>query len=176
MALKPDRMYQPMEDISRFWPTGVVTEANVTAGGVVCSVTSGSGIALDSQGTGGVDAGHSGNTNTVSYVTNPSGAIPVGLLTQDIRNDQTSEPRRRNFAANVAYVGGKVHLITKGWVVTNKITGTPTAGQAAYLHQSGYVSHLAIADQAAIGGLVRVVGRFLSNKDQDGYAKVFIDL
>ena len=172
MALKPDRMYQPMEDISRFWPTGSITEANSKAGGIVSLVASNSGVGLDSDGSGGVDPGHSGNDNTVNYAAQASGALPVGLLTQDIRNDQTSEPRRRNLHANVAYVGGKVHLIRKGWVVTDRIVGTPTAGGVAYLHHSGYIGVVPAQGSAS----PTIVGKFETIKDENGFARVFVDL
>lgn len=176
MALKPDRMYNSMEDISRSWPTGTVTESQSTAGGVVSIATASSGVGLDAGGTEGVDPGHAANVNTVSHRSQASGAFPVGMLTQDILNDQSNEPRRRNLHKNVAYVGGKVHLIRKGWVVTDRIVGNPTAGAVAYLFHSGYISATGVTDSSSPGGVSKQVGRFETSKDQDGFARVFIDL
>jgi hypothetical protein len=71
--------------------------------------------------------------------------------------------------------GGKVTLLRKGYVVTNSIEGSTTtlAGSAAYVAHSGNISQSNIV---ADDGQVHVVGRFLSNVDEDGYAKVEIDL
>jgi len=71
--------------------------------------------------------------------------------------------------------GGKVTLLNKGWVVTNALEGTPSGGDLAYLGHSG---NLATPTAAAgiSGGSANAVGRFLSDVDQYGYAKVYIDL
>ena len=68
--------------------------------------------------------------------------------------------------------GGKVTIWSKCTVVTNMIYPgqTPTAGQTAYVGHSGYISN-----SDFIGGNL-VVGRFLSTKDEDGYAKVSVNL
>jgi hypothetical protein len=74
--------------------------------------------------------------------------------------------------------GGKVTLLRKGWVVTNSLEGTaPNQGDLAYLGHSGNLASSDIAsDDVDADGSSRVVGRFLSDVDQYGYAKVFIDL
>ena len=71
--------------------------------------------------------------------------------------------------------GGKVTLLNKGWVVTSNIEGTdPNAGDVAYLAHSGNLATSNIGGDDA--GHQMVVGRFLSDIDEDGYAKVYIDL
>ena len=71
-------------------------------------------------------------------------------------------------------LGGKVTVLTRGWVVTNKVTGTPSAGDLAYASEtSGEISTVA-ADAEASGNLA--LGRFMSAKDADGYAKVYVNL
>jgi hypothetical protein len=69
--------------------------------------------------------------------------------------------------------GGKVTILRKGYVVTNNIEGTaPTAGAQAYPAHSGNLS----ASDIVGDGTVSAIGRFLSTVDQDGYAKVEINL
>ena len=74
--------------------------------------------------------------------------------------------------------GGKVTLLQKGTVVTSNLEGTsPSAGSPAYLAHSGNLSIADLSnDTTDTDGSTRLVGRFLSGVDEDGYAKVFIDL
>jgi len=67
--------------------------------------------------------------------------------------------------------GSKVTICRAGWVTTNMIEAgvTPTAnGQKAYLGVSGLLTTTA--------GVNPEVGEFQSTKDEDGYAKVYINL
>jgi hypothetical protein len=107
----------------------------------------------------------------VTYVADPSGAVPLGLLLCDMVNiDQTRQ--MINEQKNEVQKGSKVTLLTDGWVVTNYIypSLTPTAGQACYLGHSGYIHTTATEG----GGHSPIMGRFLSTKDEDGYAKVYV--
>lgn len=155
MALKGHRNVTRY-DISRF--LNEVAER----GGVVCvaSTAAASGAALD-QG-----------TNLVSYVANPSGLKPAGILLCDMVNiDQTRQ--HINFHKDEVQKGGKVTLCTLGEVSTNMIYPgvTPTVGADAYAVHSGYIT-------STNGGAAATpkIGRFLSAKDEDGYAKVEINL
>jgi hypothetical protein len=158
MALKSDR-HEFDTDISFF-----MNEA-ATRGGVASISTVGSGAALD-QGVA-----------LVTYAALPSGKIPVGLLLNDMVNlDLTRQ--HINQHKDEVQKGGKVTLLRKGWVVTNSLEGTnPTAGQPAYVAHSGNLAASDLAsDHVDADGSTRLVGRFLSTVDQDGYAKVYIDL
>ena len=149
MALKGDR-YELDTDISYFM--------NETASrGVVVSVsTQGSGAATDSAAA------------LVTVAADPSGKAPIGVLLNDMVDiDQTRQ--HLNGHKNEVQKGSKVTLLTKGFVVTDRISGTPTAGQVAYLGASGLISGSQATGASA-------VGRFLSTKDADGYAKVAINL
>jgi hypothetical protein len=66
-------------------------------------------------------------------------------------------------------LGGKVTVMTHGWVVTNKIQVgvTPTVGAKAYFEEAGELTTVRGGDP---------VGKFLSIKDEDGYAKVEINI
>lgn len=158
MALKSDRSTL-QTDISFF-----MNEA-ATRGGVVSLSTGGSGAAMD-QGAA-----------LVTYSAVPSGAVPVGLLVNDMVDIDLTR-QHLNFHKDEVQKGGKVTLLTKGWVVTNSLEGTaPTAGAPAYLAHSGNLATSDLSsDDTDADGSTRLVGRFLSAVDQDGYAKVFIDL
>lgn len=149
MALRSDRNELDV-DISFFM------NETASRGIVVCISTAGSGAAMDDS--------------AALVVSDPSasGAVPMGILLNDVVNlDQTRQ--HINFHKDEVQKGGKVSVLRKGWVVTDQVTGTPTAGQTAYLANSGQLS----ATQA--GGTV-AVGRFISVKDADGFAKVDINL
>lgn len=151
MALKTDR-YELQTDISFF-----MNEAQ-ERGGVASLVTGGSGASMD-QG-----------VNLVNYPASASGKSPIGILMNDVvNNDLTRVPINRY--KNEVQKGGKVTLLRKGYVVTNKIQGTPAAGDSVYPAHSGNMSPTIL-----VGGTPPVIGTFLSSKDQDGYAKVEINL
>jgi len=62
--------------------------------------------------------------------------------------------------------------------VTSNLEGTsPSAGDPAYVAHSGNLATSDLSsDDTDDDGSTRLVGRFLSGVDQDGYAKVYIDL
>lgn len=153
MALRPDR-YEFQTDISFFCDS--ITERGV----VLVYSTSGSGAALD-QTTAVVTLAGTGVTLNLK---------PAGLLLNDvIANDTTRS--FTNVYKDEMRVNGKCTLLKKGWVVTNMLaTGiTPVAGDVAYLAPSGKITNSAT-------GTPPTIGRFLSAKNENGYAKVAIDL
>ena len=159
MALKGDR-YEGVTDISFFM------NETATRGGVVCLQTGGSGVALDQS------------RALCTYSSNPSGLVPLGILLNDMVNvDQTRQ--HINFHKNEMQQGGKVTILKQGWVVTSNIlsTATPAAGNVAYLTSSGELSNNAGLPAASQNDAnAPAVGTFLSSKDEDGYAKVEINL
>ena len=155
MALKADR-HELATDISFFM------DEVASRGGIACISTGGSGAALDQAGA------------KVSYVADASGAVPAGLLLNDMVNlDLTRQ--HINWHKDEVQKGGKVTLLTQGNVVTNMIYpgDTPTAGGLAYVAHSGYI---AAANKDSTLGQASVVGRFISTKDEDGYVKVAVNL
>jgi hypothetical protein len=151
MALRPDR-HEDVTDISFFM--NVVADRGL----IVVHDSSGSGAAMD-------DAN--------AYVAVPTGqapssTAPAGLLLCDVVNvDQTRQ--HLNFHQDEVQKNGKVVLLRRGWVVTDKVSGTPTAGNKAYYTDAGLVT-------PTDPGSGPVVGRFLSKKDNDGFAKVEINI
>ena len=158
MALKSDRN-EVQTDISFF-----MNEV-ATRGGVVTYSTGGSGAALD-QGQA-----------LCTYAANASGQVPLGLLLNDMVNIDLTR-QHLNWHKDEVQKGGKVTLLRKGWVVTSSIEGAdPAAGGLAYVAHSGLLATSNLAtDQDDTVGATRVVGTFLSKKDEDGYVKVEISL
>lgn len=150
MALKSDR-FEFATDISFFM------NETATRGGVVSLSTGGSGAAMDQS------------QALVTYAATPSGKMPVGILLNDMVNLDLTRQHLNQYK-NEVQKGSKVTILRKGYVVTSNIQGTPAAGDSVYVAHSGNV-----ANSDVIGG-GSVIGRFLSSKDQDGYAKVEINL
>ena len=157
MALKTDRSTL-QTDISFF-----MNEA-ATRGGVAVISTGGSGASMDN------------GTALVTYAALPSGKVPMGVLVNDMVNIDLTR-QHLNQHKDEVQKGGKVTLLTKGWVVTSNLEGTdPNAGDVAYLAHSGNLASSNIGGDSTISGARLVVGRFLSDVDEDGYAKVYVDL
>ena len=154
MALKADRNELDV-DISYFM--------NETAerGQIVVISTAGSGAAMDQAGA------------LVTVAAADTTNIPVGVLLNDVVNlDLTRQ--HINWHKDEVQKGGKVAILKKGYVVTDQIEGTPTAGALAYLDDAD-TGKFAVAASIADGDY-SPVGRFMSTKDEDGYAKVEVNL
>jgi hypothetical protein len=165
MALKADRRYLDTDN-AHFM--GAVAER----GGIVSvTATEASGAAMDQS------------EATVAYVAEPSGTYPLGLLTCDVV-DLDLTRQHMNWHKEEVQVGGKVTVMTKGTAVTNWIypDHTPIPGQIAYVCDSGYIGNVDISTDAgqSLDGVgvssTRKVGRFVTIKSADGYAKVDINL
>ena len=157
MALKADR-YELQTDISFFYNAGAVSRGGV----VVHDSTTASGAAMD-QG-----------VNLVKYKTAASTDVPVGILLNDVVNKDLTRTHLNQHKDEVQK-GGKVTILRKGYVVTNLITGTPNVGDVAYAcdQEAGNIS--TGAPSAAASGALGI-GRFMTDKDEDGYAKVEVNL
>lgn len=153
MGLKPDR--RVVHDNTIFFMNQVATR-----GGVVCISTVGSGAGLDQS------------TSVVHYDSTPSGATPVGVLLQDVVNkDLTQTPQ--NLHKDEVQLGSKVAIVVKGEVVTNMLASgiTVSAGDSAYLGVEGLITNVNTGAVAS-----PKVGKFYTAKDEDGYARVQVDL
>jgi hypothetical protein len=127
-------------------------------GGIAAFSTAGSGEANDQA------------VQLCTYAADPSGKVPIGILMNDVVNlDLTRQ--HLNYYKDEVQKNSKVTLWEKGEVLTNMIQPgiTVTAGQKAFLHASGYV-----ANTSHLGG--PLVGRFMSTKDENGYAKLEVNL
>jgi hypothetical protein len=151
MALKPDRIHIDSR-IDHFMNHAA------ERGGIVSVLTAGSGAAMDQA------------SQAVHYASAPSGAIPVGILMCDVVDIDITR-QHINFYQEEVLIGGKVTIWTKGEVTTNHLVSgiTVTAGQTAYLGVDGRFTN-------ADAGLNPVVGRFSSRKDENGYARVSVNL
>ena len=154
MALKADR-HELDTDISFFM--------NETAekGQIVVLSTVGSGAAMD-QGKALVTVAEATTSNVVAGV----------LLNDVVDLDLTRQ--HINFHKDEVQKGGKVSILKKGYVVTDQIEGTPTAGALAFMDDAdtGKFAVAASVDDTEY----TAVGRFMSTKDEDGYCKVEVNL
>ena len=151
MALRPDRN-EHLTDLSFFM------NEPAERGIIVVHSTGGSGAALDDS-----------NAKVIAPATTVSGKNPAGLLLNDVVNlDLTRQ--HINFHKDEVQQGNKVLLLRRGTVVTDQISGTPTVGAKAYFVVGGTIS---ASNQDSVS---TQVGRFLSVKDADGYAKVEINI
>ncbi len=159
MALRTDRSTL-QTDISFF-----MNEA-ATRGGIACLSTGGSGNSMDN-----------GNALVTYVAAGASGQKPMGLLLNDMVNIDLTR-QHLNQHKDEVQKGGKVTLLQKGFVVTNMLEGTdPNAGDLAFLAHSGRIAaSKLLPDDTDSLGHGYVVGRFLSDVDEDGYAKIYIDL
>ena len=182
MALKPDRNELDV-DISYFWATGIGYGSE--RGGWVSATgsTAASGSAMDQA------------VNQVWYSLNATGLRPLGLLLNDVVNVDLTRQILNPYKSEVQ-VGDKITVLKKGYVLTNRIVTTigPTTvavvpGATAYTGPSGFITtvasgtlHVLQAGDALTKSMLNspsgsyVVGKFLSAADEDGYAKVYIDL
>ena len=154
MALKADR-YEESTDISFFYNEGTATRG----GAVVLDAALASGAAMEQGG------------NKVKYGT---AGVPVGILLNDVVNKDLTRTHLNQFKDEVQK-GGKVTVLTRGWVVTDMIETSinPSAGDIAYVSASeaGDLTNVAPGSSGSLA-----VGRFMSQKDADGYAKVYVNL
>ncbi len=152
MALKGDRNYNDGVDISFLMNT------TGERGGIVIGVTAGSGAAMDDD------------SAVVAYPTGqaPSGTQPAGLLLNDVVNKNLTR-EHINKQKDEMQVGSKVAILRRGTVLTNYVSGSPTAFAKAYYNSLGQLT-------STDPGSGTPVGRFLSTKDADGYAKVEINI
>ena len=160
MALKPDRI-ETQTDVSFFMNNS--TSSTIERGGIA-SLTAGggSGVAMDDSAA------------VVSYVTATSGTEPVGVLLNDVVNIDLTR-QHINWHKDEVQGGGKVTLLQVGQVTTNTVTGSPAAGAPAYVGANGEFSATPPSDGLTENDHYRV-GRFLSNKDSDGYIKVAVNI
>ncbi len=151
MALKADRN-EIQTDISFFM--NEVAER----GGMLChGNTAGSGAAMD-QGQA-----------VVTYAANPSGRVPVGILLNDVVNIDLTRQKLNNYK-NEVQRGSKVTVLRKGYVVTNRIQGAVAGGNPVFVGHSGLMA------ATNVTGNTTVCGAWMGGVDQDGYAKVEINL
>ena len=160
MALKPDRV-EHLTDLSFF-----MNETGNRGGIVTFRVSAAaSGAAMDDAN---AKVGYPTGTTAAEFGT--QNQKPAGLLLNDVVNlDLTRQ--HINYHKDEVQKGSKVLLLQRGTVVTDQISGTPTAaniGATLYFDQDGKLG-------VGVNGS-NPVGRLLSIKDADGYAKVSIDI
>jgi hypothetical protein len=157
MALKADRI-EESTDISHFYNAGTATRGGV----VLLDAANASGAAMD-QG-----------ANLVKYAIASASDVPIGVLLNDVVNKDLTRTHLNQFKDEVQK-GGKVTVMTRGQVTTSNLTGSPAAGGLAFACGTTAGNIATSGGDAAESGAL-CIGRFLSVKDSDGYAKVHVNL
>ena len=149
MALRPTRN-EHLTDLSFFMD-------ETAERGLMCvASTQGSGAAMD-------------QSQAAVKVASALGDKPVGLLLNDMVNlDLTRQ--HINYDQDEMQKGGKVLLLRAGFVVTDQISGAITLGEAAHFVPGGSFCSATASSHSD------QVGRWLSKKDADGYAKIQINI
>src|SRR6056300_1957339 len=109
MALKADR-YEESTDISFFYNEGTATRGGV----VLIDAAVASGAAMDQGG------------NKVKYAAATTSTVPVGILLNDVVNKDLTRTHLNQYKDEVQQ-GGKVTVLTRGWVVTNNLDAVTIA-------------------------------------------------
>ena len=149
MALRPTRN-EHLTDLSFFM------DETAERGVMITASTQGSGAAMD-------------QSEAAVQVAAALEDKPVGLLLNDMVNlDLTRQ--HINYAQDEMQKGGKVLLLRAGFVVTDQISGAITLGEAAHFVPGGSFCSATASSHSA------QVGRWLSKKDADGYAKIQINI
>lgn len=152
MALKPLRKVN--DDVIEFYFNEVAEPGIV----VVFSGNGGSGAFTD-QSVGLVVVPNAAG--------GPSGTKPAGVLMEEVVDiDQTRYELNEQRIQEA--IGGKVQLLRKGRICTNKVASgqTPTAGVDAYYTTAGEFTTSSTNSTK--------VGQYLGKKDNDGY--VYVDI
>lgn len=161
MALKADRIH--VDSQIDFFMNEVAERGKIA---IVSTV--GSGAAMD----------QAQQLATCTY-TSISGVQPLGVLMCDMVNNDLTR-MHENWHKEEVQIGGKVTIWNKCTVVTDRIYPghTPAAGKPAFLAPSGFIgASLIQTDSDSITNQMRyTIGRFLSDKDDDGYCKVSVNL
>lgn len=153
MALKGDRNILDYE-------LGFYMSTAADAGGIVSISTLGSGTSMDN------------GSAVVAYAAASSGNVPVGVLGNKFVSYDLTRQHVNQYAPE-AQVGTKATIYTKGWVVTDMLVPgiTVAAKDYAYMGASGLFTNAWVNDVAT-----PKVGVFMSKKDENGFAKVSINL
>lgn len=150
MALSPSR---------QVWQTNVDFALNeVAERGVVCTIVPGT---------------TSAGEVTASATPTGVGVQAIGVLLDDVEDlnyDRHPEYRQRN----VVDVGSVVGLAHEAELLTDQVTGSPVAGNDAFLNVNGTVGPTQLQD--GLGNNAPQVGKFLSSPDANGFVKLRVDL
>ena len=160
MALKPDR-YLLDTEVSYFMnetaEKGVVV-VHALAAGIA------SGAAMDVV-----------TNSVIKPVAQPlavSSGVPVGILLSDVVNKDLTRTHLNQHKDEVQQ-GGKVAIVTRGWVVTDQVIGAVKAGDPAFVTSSGI---LTATFANTNDNRVARVGTFRTSRDANDFVKVEIQL
>jgi len=105
--------------------------------------------------------------NIYNYALLADGAGASGLA-QGI-GDPSLQRLHRNWQKTEQVVGENAYLLKDGKIWTNRVNGTPAAGDPAYVGANSNLQNTQV-------NAIPQVGKFETSKDTDGYAKVVIKI
>ena len=168
MALKPDYFVGGVQHVDFYM--NVAGEK----GQFVCinTATAPSGAGMDqSEGVAfkHLTGGAGSSAGVASGVTAPLGFLMTDVVSVDLTRQHLNQYK------DEVQVGSKVWILGDGcWVVTDQIRAgiTPAIGEKAILAPSGQLTN--VGTHGTSGAYE--VGRFLSVKDENGFAKVLVSI
>ncbi len=156
MAIRGHQLVDPYS-----WDLSCTANGTGEMGGVVCVAT------------GSYTTGMDNASKTVSYVANPSGRKPMGVLMQTVKDYDTSDVPTNFQNYNVVPLNSKVALARKFRGRVNNLhpatTGSITPAATMYLGPDGKYTTLSTSGYP-------VVGRFESAVDTDGFCDVSVNI
>jgi hypothetical protein len=101
------------------------------------------------------------------YVVEPGqhNRAPVGVLLDDVVDVDIQHINIFDYNGSTQ-IGGKVSILTKGWIVA-RCKGNPQPGEIAYYDSQGWITNKSVS---------KPIGHFSSTKDEEGFAKVRIQI
>lgn len=134
-------------------------------GRIVSVSTVGSGVALDDSAQLGTVAASASGVRALGVTLGDMVDIDATRQFLNTQQDQTLK-------------GGKMQLLTEGWIVTDNLeVGAIAINEKAYIGNSGaFANATAIASYGYAASEDARVGRFETTKDQNGYVKINIDI
>lgn len=133
-----------------------------------CAEVAEAGVAVCRGATAGTGSALDQGVNIATVVASPTSSNrPLGILLNDVVGTDLSKTHI-NWYKDEVPVGGKITILRQGWVLTNKIIGSPVAGDTAYVGAAGSFANS--------GDPALKIGEFGSAKDSAGYAKVEVNL
>lgn len=110
-----------------------------------------------------------------------SGEVPFGMTLYDVREvnkfgeKYIYRPKHERHEQQIVTSGESVPLVRQGLFEINGFSGTPDAGSGAVMHDT-LDGQLQVVDPADVSDSRLLVGTFLSQAGNDGYALFSLDL
>ena len=143
--------------------------SNRIAGGVI---ESGYGVVLSTSQPTGAATGQGINETAPVVVIGPASVISTTKFEGIAVNSAVSidlAKQHLNYMRTDVPVGQPINILKHGWCWTNAVTGTPAAGDSAYLGANGTFQNTSV-------GSLPAIGKFETGKGPDGFLRISINV